>query len=123
KTIRSGGNIIGEPGVVMFRKSILEKSGPFDASIYYVMDLFTWFKMLKHGDLYSLPDVICAFRISHASESTKIIDKQRGDVDAFINKIYSDKSYNLTSTNYRLGLLNSRMAAIAKKAIYKLLIR
>jgi glycosyltransferase involved in cell wall biosynthesis len=123
KTIQSGGNIIGEPGVVMFRKSILEKSGLFDASIYYVMDVCTWFKMLKFGDLYSLPDVICAFRISHASESTKIVDKQRHDVDAFIRKIYADSTYQLSTYSYRKGLFNSFLSATAKKIIYKLIIR
>lgn len=122
-TIRSGGNIIGEPGVVMFRKSILEKSGPFDASIYYVMDLFMWFKMLVHGDLYVVPDVVCAFRISTVSESIKIVDKQKTDVDNFIKKIYADKRYGLTTYNYQLGLINSFASAIAKKAIYKTVLK
>ena len=34
KTVRSAGNIIGEPGAVMFRKSILEKSGGFEDDIF-----------------------------------------------------------------------------------------
>ncbi len=119
KTVRSGGNILGEPGVVMFRKEILEKSGPFVADIYYVMDLSMWFKMLVHGDLYSLADVVCAFRISTVSESIKQIATQKRDVDNFFNKVYADKNYGLKKLNYRIGLINSAISAQVKKAVYK----
>jgi glycosyltransferase involved in cell wall biosynthesis len=123
KTIRSGGNIIGEPGVVMFRREILERTGAFNADIYYVMDLDMWFKMLLFGDLYSLPNIVTAFRISTASESTRIIDSQRKDVDNFIEKIYSDKRFGVSTKNYKLGKFNSFLSTIAKKIIYKYVLK
>ena len=123
KTIRSGGNIIGEPGVVLFRKSILEKSGEFDASIYYVMDLYMWFKMLLHGDLFVIPEIVCSFRISSASESTRIVDKQKKDVDDFIKKIYMDQRYRIKPINFRIALFKSFLSALAKKIIYKTVLR
>ena len=123
KTVRSGGNIIGEPGVVMFRKEIIEKTGPFVADIYYVMDLSMWFKMLLHGDLYSLPDAVCAFRISAVSESIKQIATQKRDVDAFFTRIFNDKNYRLSSLSYRIGLLNSLISGKLKKLIYQFVIK
>jgi glycosyltransferase involved in cell wall biosynthesis len=123
KTVRSGGNIIGEPGVVMFRKEILEKTGPFNADIYYVMDLDMWFKMLLYGNLYALPNIVTAFRISTASESTRIIDTQKKDVLNFIDKIYANKEYGLQTKNYRIGKLNAFLSTIAKKIIYKYILK
>ena len=123
RVVRSGGNTIGEPGVVMFRKEILEKTGPFVADIYYVMDLSMWFKMLRHGNLYSLPDVVCAFRISVVSESIKQIKTQRRDVDTFYKRVYDDKGNGLSPVSYRIGLFNSFLSAQAKKLIYKFVIK
>jgi glycosyltransferase involved in cell wall biosynthesis len=122
-TVRSGGNIIGEPGVVMFRKEILEKSGPFIADIYYAMDLSMWFKMLLHGDLYSLPVAVCAFRISTVSESIKLISTQKRDVDLFFTTIFNDKKYKLSLLNFRIGLFSSIGSALAKRVIYKFVIK
>jgi glycosyltransferase involved in cell wall biosynthesis len=123
RTVRSGGNIIGEPGVVMFRKEIVSKTGPFVADIYYVMDLSLWFKMLLHGSLFSLPDAACAFRISGVSESIKQIATQKRDIDAFFTNVFKDKRYGLTSLSFRIGLLNSFISAQLRKLIYKFVIR
>jgi glycosyltransferase involved in cell wall biosynthesis len=119
KTVRSGGNTLGEPGSVMFRKDILAKAGSFDDGIYYVMDVNMWFKMLLHGDLYFLKEVVCSFRVSGVSESIKLIDTQKRDVNAFFTKIYLDKSYKLSWFNYKVGLFNSFVSAVLKKLVYK----
>lgn len=123
RTVRSGGNIIGEPGAVMFRKEIIEKCGLFEADIFYVLDLNMWFKMLVHGNLYSLPDVICAFRISTVSESIKQIGTQKRDVDNFFKKVFENKFYRLSNLSYKIGLTNSFLFAQAKKVLYKFVIK
>ena len=123
RTIRSGGNIIGEPGAVMFRKDIIEKSGRFDADIFYLLDLNMWFKMLLHGDLYAIGEVICAFRVSTVSESIKLINTQKRDVDHFINRSYKDKKYGVSSFSHRCGLINSFILSQAKKLVYKFVIK
>jgi glycosyltransferase involved in cell wall biosynthesis len=123
KTIRSGGNIIGEPGVVMFRKSILEKTGNFDATIYYTMDLHLWFKMLLHGDLYVLSDVVSIFRISGNSESVKIFEKQKKDLRDFAAKIYSSKEFRVSWWSYLVSRFAISTSVLAKKFIYKRLLK
>lgn len=123
KVIRSGSNILGEPGVVMFRKSVLDKAGSFDASIFYTMDLDMWLRMLTLGDLYVVGEVTCAFRISAVSESTRLVDKQKTDVDNFIRKVYNNKNYRLSTYSYRRGLINSFISSVAKKVIYKLVLK
>jgi glycosyltransferase involved in cell wall biosynthesis len=119
RAIRSGGNIIGEPGAVMFRKELIKKSGNFDSEFFYVTDLSFWLKLLLYGNLYFVPDVVCSFRISGVSESIKKVATQKRDVDSFIRKVYSNKAYRVSTLNYRIGLINSYLLAVAKKLIYK----
>jgi len=123
KGIRSGGNIIGEPGVVMFRKDVLQKTGGFEASIYYTMDLDLWYRMLLHGDLFVLPEVISMFRISSNSESVKIVKQQKNDLKNFTKKIYSLKKFNLSWFSYVTGLFSIELSLLAKKMIYRHMIK
>jgi glycosyltransferase involved in cell wall biosynthesis len=122
KVIRSGGNSIGEGGAVMFRRSILEKTGMFNSSIFYVLDLDLWFKILLHGNLYALPDIVCAFRISGSSSSVKVVKKQKEDYFNFIRKIYHTKEYKLSLFNYRIGLLFTFVLTEIKKLIYRFVV-
>jgi glycosyltransferase involved in cell wall biosynthesis len=119
KVIRSGGNILGEGGAVLFRKEILERTGNFNSDIFYVLDLDQWFKILLHGDLFVLPEVVCAFRVSGSSASVKVAEKQRTDYFMFIKKVYHDKRFNLSWFSYRTGLYKTWIFTQIKKLIYK----
>lgn len=123
KNIRSGGNIIGEGGAVMFRKEIIKKTGPFNSNIFYVLDLDLWYKILLYGDLYCLPEVYSAFRVSINSASVQVVKKQREDVSNFIRKIYKNKEYKVSWLNCKIGLLKAVVLTEAKKMLYKYLIK
>jgi glycosyltransferase involved in cell wall biosynthesis len=123
KTVRSGGNIIGEGGALLFRREIMSKAGIIDSDIFYILDLDYWFKILLNGKLHSLPDIVSAFRISATATSTRIKDEQQRDCINFIRKVYRDKKYQLTWINYRLGIINTVISTYAKKIIYKLFIK
>lgn len=123
KNVRSGGNIIGEPGVVLFRKEVLAKTGYYDGSIYYVTDLNLWFRILLHGNLYVLPNPVCIFRISNESESTKIMSQQKKDMQNFIKKIYSEKAYGLSRYSYVIGMAAVEALSLAKKLVYRFFLK
>ena len=123
KVIRTGGgNIIGEAGVVMFRKEILNETGPFNSDLFYVLDLDMWFKMLTIGNLYTLPGILGAFRISESSSSLKVLKTQRDDITRFIKKIYKKKQFKLKWYNYKMGLLNVMILTFVKNIIYKIIL-
>jgi len=122
KVIRSGGNIIGEGGAVMFRKEILALTGNFNSDIFYVLDLDLWFKMLLHGHLAVIPETISGFRVSGNSSSVKIVKKQKEDYFAFIKKIYGQKEYQLSRTSYNLGLCFTFILTEIKKLIYRFVV-
>jgi hypothetical protein len=107
----------------MFRKEILEKTGLFDATIYYAIDLDLWYRMFRYGDLFALPQVICVFRVSGASESPKIINQQRKDLHNFIKKVRGIKEYKLTMYSYFVGMIAVVLLTIGKKIMYKFLVK
>lgn len=122
RVIRAGGNIVGEGGAVMFRRETHEKVGPFNSTIFYVLDLDQWFKILRHGHLCVLPEVLSAFRVSSTSASVVVANKQKDDYFAFIKKIYAEKEYGLTSFSYRFGLIKTYIFTQIKKLIYKFVV-
>ncbi|MES2568258.1 MAG: glycosyltransferase [Bacteroidota bacterium] len=123
KNVRSGGNIIGEGGAILFRKEILNKTGLFNSDIFYVLDLDLWYKILLHGRLFTLPNIVSAFRVSSGSASVLVVKKQREDLSNFIKKIYLNKEYKVTWLNCRIGLLKSSILTLAKKMLYKYIIK
>ena len=122
RVIRAGGNIVGEGGAVMFRRETHEKVGPFNSNIFYLLDLDQWFKIMRHGDLYVLPDVLSAFRVSSTSASVVVANKQKDDYFAFIKKIYAEKDYGLTWLSYQIGLIKTYIFTQIKKLIYKFVV-
>jgi len=60
-------NWIGEPSATMYRRK--HAGDGFDCKLYQWGDLDYWFKILQHGNLYVIGDILCSFRL-HAASST-----------------------------------------------------
>jgi glycosyltransferase involved in cell wall biosynthesis len=123
RNIRSGGNIIGEGGSILFRRSVIEKTGVFTSDIFYVLDLDLWYKILLEGELHALPDIHAAFRVSGSSASVKVIRKQYEDATNFMKKIYTDKAYQVSWLTYRFGRLKVLFLTEAKKILYRYVLK
>lgn len=123
KNVRSGGNIIGEGGALIFRKDILKKTGDFNSDIFYVLDLDLWYKILLYGKLHALPDIVSSFRVSKSSASVNVVKKQREDLSNFINKIYLNKEYQLSWLSRKIGLFKAFALTEAKKILYKYILK
>ncbi len=61
-------NWVGEPSCVMFPRRNVGTG--FDTDFYHSGDIEFWFRILRNGPLYYLPDVLCSFRRHSASESS-----------------------------------------------------
>lgn len=59
----SGTNMIGDPVVVMWRRSAMEKVGFFDPSVVYCTDMEMWLRFLEVGDLYFTTQPVGYYRI------------------------------------------------------------
>jgi glycosyltransferase involved in cell wall biosynthesis len=65
--VRSGGNPIGGPVAVMFRRADFERSGGFTTDFPFLADMDLWVRLLHNGDFYSVPGTHASFRIRGGS--------------------------------------------------------
>ncbi len=87
-----GGNFIGGPTAVMFRKS--DALALFRDDLPQLMDMVMWFGLLEHGSLLSIGTPLCEIR-SHEDQitlanirSSKLVDDNIRVFDEFSKKPY-----------------------------------
>jgi glycosyltransferase involved in cell wall biosynthesis len=82
--IHHGTNVIGEPGAVMFRRSLAQQIGPFSARYPYVVDLDYWVRLLQHGAAWQQSAVRASFRVWAGSWSVALLRQHRQDFECFV---------------------------------------
>ena len=118
RIVRSGTNPIGEPSAVLFRHSALERTGPFDGSLPYVIDIDLWCRMLLHGPVVALPEALCAFRVAAGSWSLRLALHQARNYRRFVRRLGSDPRYGLTLGDRTVGRFKSMALNLARIAFY-----
>lgn len=104
-----GGNVIGEPTAVMFRKRDAVMPNPLYGS---VIDLSCWFNLLETGDLYELPKPRCFRRIHAEQYETQVLKTgifREGEDRLF--RDYINKSY-IRHKYFKRMLFEARMKYI-----------
>ncbi|MEY3785965.1 MAG: hypothetical protein RLZ75_170 [Pseudomonadota bacterium] len=119
KSIRLGTNLIGEPGAVMFRKSLAEEVGFFDGSISYIIDLDYWFRLLLNGNAYYIAQPLASFRVASGSWSIDIGVCQSDDFRRFINHCTQVPAHQLTYIDTALGMLMAKINNYLRLLFYK----
>lgn len=117
--VRSGTNLIGEPGAVLMRADSLAQAGPFNAKDFYVVDLDLWARLLLQGDLFVLPEPLCSFRVASGSASIRVASTQSRDFVAFVDRLRNDGRYGLTRLDRLRAILNARRNMILRKLLYR----
>ncbi len=64
-------NLFGEPSNVLFRKSALNETGGFDASMYYSADWDMWLKIANTGKVGYISEVLMKYRVSKNNQTSK----------------------------------------------------
>jgi len=121
--IRSGANLLGEPGGVLFRTALAQRVGAFDASLRIVTDLDYWVRLLLHGDAYYLPEKLASFRVSGGAWSVAIGATQATELLAFIEKVGANPAFGLSAFDIARGRLMARLTTLAKLFFYRLVLR
>lgn len=109
--IRRGTNLVGEPGGVLFRRSLACRVGGFDGEIGYVIDLDYWFRLLQHGDAWFDAGALVSFRLSGNSWSAIIGWGQGAAFRRFLRKSGA-KGFDLLSGWVMAGLNNLLRQAV-----------
>lgn len=121
KCVRSGTNLIGEPGNALFRRSLTQIIGPYDASHPYLVDLDYWFRVLMYGDAHYTSKTASSFRVCPSSWSVAIGGEQYRDFKGFLDKYFCDTRFKISAFDRMLGLIMARFNTAARAVIYTFL--
>lgn len=72
RVVRHGGNPIGNPGNVLFRRSAFDAAGGFAGEEFFTLDVSTWIRLLEHGGYYGMPETLTSFRVNSGSHTTEL---------------------------------------------------
>lgn len=120
KIVRSGGNPIGEPMAVTFRKSAFLKTGRFTGD--YVIDLNMWVGLLNHGSALFIARRLSAFRISKTSWTSSLKKSQFRSVRSLSKKIYDENKNSISQFDLFNGQIVGRFRAAIRQIVSKLII-
>lgn len=119
RCMRYGTNLIGEPGAVMFRRSLVSTVGYFDATNPYVIDLDYWFRLLAHGDAFYDPDTLVAFRVTRQSWSYTIRRQQSSDFTQMIRRLSLRNLIHPTLFDVLSAAVATKLNSLLRYIIYK----
>jgi glycosyltransferase involved in cell wall biosynthesis len=74
--VRSGTNLLGEPGCVLVDRAALMEAGGWSADYPYLIDQFTYMRVLEYGDLVAVDATLGAFRVSDTQWSMRLASQQ-----------------------------------------------
>jgi len=89
------GNWIGEPTVVMFRKTALASVGKFSGKYTCLVDINMWLRLLMTGDCYIIPEPLSYFRQHPKQASSKTNVQNWLDEYNFYKDIKTSNPYGL----------------------------
>ena len=116
--VRSGANIFGEPACVLFKRQILEREGGWDSQFPYLIDQATYTRILLHGDMVALPNVLASFRISSGQWSVRLARQQAEQVMAFHAALRAGNSGLLSRHDLLIGNARAVTISYARRIAY-----
>lgn len=116
--VRAGTNLLGEPPCVMIRADALRKVGGWSATYPYLIDQYTYMRVLEHGDLVALDDVQAAFRVSSTQWSVRLATEQGAQAAGVHRHFRDDLPAVISAWDERLGTLRAYRTAWARRTAY-----
>jgi glycosyltransferase involved in cell wall biosynthesis len=117
--VRSGTNLIGEPGAVLFRASDWNALNGFSARYPYVIDLDFWFQLLQRGDCFYLAEPLCDFRVSAQSWSFQLAKKQSAQFAGLIYETAQSGNSTVSALDCFMGSCKAKAGALLRHLIYR----
>lgn len=118
RIVRSGTNLLGEPGAILARARAYNGTGPFDETNPFMIDVERWVRMLEVGDLFVLPDTLSAFRVSSSSLSTRISRSQGREARRFFHDVRRRHPDVVRRGDVLLGCARATAYQWARQLIY-----
>lgn len=117
-SILAGTNLFGEPGCVMMRRDLLNAEGGWDGRFPYLIDQATYSRVMLHGNVVAMDEVLASFRISASQWSVRLTHEQAGQAVSFHEDFAARHSGLLTAAELRRGNRRARWMAHARRLAY-----
>ncbi|GAB2552378.1 glycosyltransferase [Leucobacter ruminantium] len=119
-TVRSGGNLFGEPACVLIRRDALREAGGWHDMRYY-LDLSGYAGPLAAGDMVALPQTLAAFRVGGGQWSVRLARQQAEDAVRFNRHAQQLAPEHITDGDVRRGNVRARISSLQRRAAYLVL--
>jgi glycosyltransferase involved in cell wall biosynthesis len=117
--VRSGGNPIGGPVSVMFRRVDFERSGGFDPSYPFLADMHLWVRLLHNGDFYGVPGTHASFRIRRGSmHGLTSARQQLAQSIEFDRLLAADPRWNISAVDRVRGRVRCYEQTLRRTALF-----
>ena len=90
KFLKEPVNVVGEPSVVMFRKTLLDKIGYFNEDLIQFLDFEYWFRILKVSKIIIINDKLVYFRIHKGQATQHNKGRMKNDVKILNKLLYRE---------------------------------
>ena len=120
KIVRSGGNPIGEPMAITFRKNAYLGAGKFRGD--YVIDLRMWVGLVDFGPAMFIAKRLSAFRISKTSWTSSLKKSQFDSVQALSRKIWEENSESISRADFYRGRLTGLIRTLVRQVASQLIL-
>lgn len=121
KSVRSGTNIFGEPACVLLCRSTLSSVGGWDGRYPYVLDQYTYSKVLMHGTFVGIDEPLASFRLSDTQWSSALAREQLVQILGFHRAVASAYPGVLAPGDLRRGRWRAKALTLARRLTYLLL--
>ncbi|WP_420751543.1 glycosyltransferase family 2 protein [Rhodococcus sp. O3] len=120
RTVRLGTNVFGEPMCVTMRRDVLERAGGWDGRFPYLIDMASYSKVLFHGDLYALRQVVGGFRVSAGQWSVALVAEQARQAKAYHRWVAEELPGGLRAADVWKGNRRAELSALQRRVFYTL---
>jgi hypothetical protein len=114
------GNWIGEPTVVMFRKSSVDHH-KFNPNYICLVDLDMWLRLLTEGDCYIVPETLAYFRVHAKQASDKNRIRNWFDEYYFYRDVKEQNNYKVSMDNLNIDETVKRKAKKCLKRTFDIM--
>jgi len=121
--VRRGTNVIGEPGAVLFRRTLAQRVGRFDGQQGFVIDLDYWIRLLAHGDAWYMAEPVSSFRVSGGSWSVAIGRSQSRQYTDFITRVTAAGLVSCSRADLAIGKAATRLNTVLRLVFYRMFAR
>ena len=117
RSVRSGGNIFGEPACALFRGDAMRAAGAWSTTNPYLIDVDMYLRVLLLGDFYALSKVLAAFRVSSSQWSVALVRDQASQT-VLVNHSVATAVSSVTPIDVRVGAARAYANALMRRVAY-----